>query len=300
MSELEVGLSVDGAVAVTETIRQGAARALEALSDVESAVRQAYEGRAWAALGYESWEAYCGAEFDGARLWSSVEERHARTLALRDAGLSQRAIAAVLGTSVGTTNSDLSTVQDRTVDSAMIEGLDGRSRPAERGVPEVVLARRVEAASLRDAGFSQVAIAEKLGVSQPTVSMDLRAVENMSARSQGPVLTVEDVLLGFDVSELPPARDLGRLAAAGLRDLRPVCQYVHDQVVFADEWVQDEQAQAAVRALVPGLADMLLIIVACVEQVEKVGVERAAGAVEGLRWSQTLTQAVDMLERAAA
>lgn len=88
------------AKAVTSKIRNRVAM-------VWDLVTQAYEGRAWLALGYESWDAYCSGEFKGARLRLPREERAAAVASLRDAGLSVRAIAAATGTGVATVHRDL-------------------------------------------------------------------------------------------------------------------------------------------------------------------------------------------------
>lgn len=63
-------------------------------------VHEAYQKRAWSALGYESWEAYCSAEFGTIQL--PAEERESTLRYLRDAGLSLRGIAAATGLSKST------------------------------------------------------------------------------------------------------------------------------------------------------------------------------------------------------
>jgi predicted transcriptional regulator len=60
-------------------------------------VGQAYRGRAWRALGYESWDAYRLVEFPAVRV--PVAERPAAAGELRGAGMSQRQIGDVLGVS---------------------------------------------------------------------------------------------------------------------------------------------------------------------------------------------------------
>lgn len=151
----EVGLTFDAAQSVTVRIRAAAVRALDALAEVEEAIGEAYAGRAWSAMGYESWEDYCEAEFSTTRLWASVEERHDRTVALRDAGLSQRAIAAVLGVDHRTVGRDLassvSTGESSPVD-APASGLDGRVRPVSRPSSAQVLERQVQVVHLRGRG----------------------------------------------------------------------------------------------------------------------------------------------------
>jgi hypothetical protein len=61
-------------------------------------VKRAYEGRAWTALGYASWDDYCTREFGASRLRLPREERQEVVASLRDSGLSIRAIASATGT----------------------------------------------------------------------------------------------------------------------------------------------------------------------------------------------------------
>lgn len=53
-------------------------------------VKQAYEGRAWVALGYDSWDDYCTREFGTSRLRLPREERAEVVASLRESGLSKR------------------------------------------------------------------------------------------------------------------------------------------------------------------------------------------------------------------
>ena len=78
-------------------------------------VKQAYNGRAWVALGYRSWDEYANAEFGTTHIRLPREERAEVVASLRDAGLSIRAIASATGSSVGTVASDITSgVQNRT------------------------------------------------------------------------------------------------------------------------------------------------------------------------------------------
>ncbi|MET9150001.1 DUF5131 family protein [Streptomyces griseoflavus] len=70
-------------------------------------IREAYTSRAWAALGYETWDAYCAAEFGSARLALPREERREVVASLAESGLSVRAIAAVTATPRETVRRDL-------------------------------------------------------------------------------------------------------------------------------------------------------------------------------------------------
>ncbi len=124
------------------------------VTDLGERVATAYIGRAWTALGYDSWDALCEAEFDGARLRIPREQRAEQVQSLRSAGLSTRAIGTALGVSDGTVRNDLSTAQDYAVEApAVVTSLDGRTRPATqppRPAP-IVVAPPVEQATVESA-----------------------------------------------------------------------------------------------------------------------------------------------------
>lgn len=116
-------LTFDAAVQLTEDIRLSVA-------DIELKIIEAYYGRAWSALDYESWDAYVAGEFKTAPLAMPREDRKAQVASLRSQGLSLRAIGAVTGTSEATVHSDLAGVQNLT--PASITGIDGKAYPASR------------------------------------------------------------------------------------------------------------------------------------------------------------------------
>jgi hypothetical protein len=62
-------------------------------------IAEAYQSRAWAALGYSSWDDYTTREFGTSRLRLPREDRQDVVASLRDAGLSDRAIEAATGVS---------------------------------------------------------------------------------------------------------------------------------------------------------------------------------------------------------
>ena len=70
-------------------------------------VVSAYRLRAWAALGYDSWDQYVGTEFGTTKLSLPREERGEIVRSLRDEGLSIRAISAATGLGTGTVHRDL-------------------------------------------------------------------------------------------------------------------------------------------------------------------------------------------------
>jgi hypothetical protein len=61
-----------------------------AVSIVWDMIKQAYTERAWSALGYSSWDAYCEAEFGTSRLRLPREERSEVVASLRESGMSIR------------------------------------------------------------------------------------------------------------------------------------------------------------------------------------------------------------------
>lgn len=100
---------------------------------------QAYQARAWAALGYSSWDDYCTREFGTARIRLPREERPEVVASLRDAGLSIRAIQAATGISQPTVIKDLR--QNEVLNSlapengSEVTGTDGKTYPARQPAP---------------------------------------------------------------------------------------------------------------------------------------------------------------------
>ena len=128
MNEL-VLMSAPEARTLTDRIKVG----VEAVWDL---VTTAYTERAWAVLGYQSWDDYCTREFGTSRLRLPREERSEVVASLRESGLSIRAIAAATGDSVGTVHESLSpSVQNRTVEPQTVTGTNGKTytpKPAVR------------------------------------------------------------------------------------------------------------------------------------------------------------------------
>lgn len=289
--ELETdALNREAAEALTVQIREATARALGALAEVDEAVEKAWAGRAWIAMGYESWEDYCTTEFSHTRLWQTVDERQQRTLRLREAGLSTRAIGAVLGVGVATAHRDLgavSGVPSGTPDDRQT-GRDGRQYPTHH-VPESVLNRRIKAVELAEKGLSQSQVAAELGVSQGTISSDLRFMTELV--DQGPEvpavkptdLTFQTLIDHFNVTTAPEY-DLGKVASGAMRDLLPIARYTYEKVVLADVWVDEDQRASAVNALVPQLADAAVALVSAMKEINP---DEIADTEQRLRWTQT-------------
>jgi hypothetical protein len=96
-------------------------------------VKEAYTSRAWAALGYESWDQYTSEEFGTGRLRLPREERPEVVASLRDAGMSIRAIAAATGDSPRTVGRSLSGGANATPDEDWT--LDGNKVPKDKTGP---------------------------------------------------------------------------------------------------------------------------------------------------------------------
>lgn len=102
----------------------------------------AYQGRAYAALGYRSWDEYVDDRLADLRLTVPREQRAHAVAALSDARMSLRAIAKVLGVGLGTIHRDVSA---RRVDTdgdqsnvipIAVEGRDGKHYPSRKQVAE--------------------------------------------------------------------------------------------------------------------------------------------------------------------
>jgi hypothetical protein len=118
----------DEARALVESIRAG-------LEDIAPKIRQAYEDRAWIALGYDSWALMCQQEFGGALQLPSGKRREV-IKELAGAGMSSRAIAGAVGDSKSNVHRQVS--QGGTPEAKVI-GLDGKryTPPAPKPKPIV-------------------------------------------------------------------------------------------------------------------------------------------------------------------
>jgi hypothetical protein len=90
IADAEVELNPIEARALTDQIKTG-------VEAVWQLVTQAYTERAWAALGYRSWDDYLVIEFGRSRLQLPREDRAEVVSSMRESGLSERAIAAATG-----------------------------------------------------------------------------------------------------------------------------------------------------------------------------------------------------------
>ena len=109
-------------------------------------IKQAYQSRAWSALGYSSWDDYCTREFGTSRIRLPREERQEVVASMREIGMSTRAIASATGNSTRTITKDMREVSHSTTPHAPapVTGTDGKTytprpqpTPASAPVDEV-------------------------------------------------------------------------------------------------------------------------------------------------------------------
>ena len=141
MTAEEVACTADYARSLTDRIKV-------AVEGTWHLIVEAYQSRAWSALGYSSWDDYCTREFGTSRIALPREERTSVVTSLRSAGLSLRAIEAATGSSVRTVRRELSgvagaTPDENTVDPAPeptpVTGIDGKTYQPSRPKPEPIV-----------------------------------------------------------------------------------------------------------------------------------------------------------------
>lgn len=133
-----VSLAETTADLTAEEARQVVTRIRQCVEIALVEIKRAYLGRAWVALGYESWDAMCAAEIGAVQL--PRDERKEAAAELRAEGMSTRAIASATGSSEATVRRDLAGASDdapqdaEIVDAEVIElptkkitGTDGKN-----------------------------------------------------------------------------------------------------------------------------------------------------------------------------
>jgi|HubBroStandDraft_4_1064222.scaffolds.fasta_scaffold194483_2 hypothetical protein len=104
-----------------------------ALEGTWQLIAEAYVSRAWAVLGYGSWDEYLTREFGTTRLKLPREDRQEVVASLRDSGLSTRAIAAATGVSHTQVRKDLNTSVGNPGDETA--GQEAERFPTDTGTP---------------------------------------------------------------------------------------------------------------------------------------------------------------------
>lgn len=122
--EITTALSADDARRLTERIRIAAANYTDAKAKVLALVDEAKAGQAHVALGYKSWTAYLSDVLSDEPLRLARDERRELVEHLADQGMSNRAIAPIVGVSHVTVQTDLDAGGQKST-TRTTTGLDG-------------------------------------------------------------------------------------------------------------------------------------------------------------------------------
>ncbi|WP_298044995.1 DNA-binding response regulator [uncultured Citricoccus sp.] len=175
----EVQVAAEAAGGHGATLEKDAARDLTArirngLSDVYELIQAAYQGQAWKALGYRSWDAYVTEEFGNLNLRPPKESQPEVIRSLQESGMSVRAIRAATQLGYGTVQRVTSTKPQGdegsgdppgSPDPSRSQGRDGKTYPARRATPSVSLARPVvEGEILPDERPEQMSVEDVLAM----------------------------------------------------------------------------------------------------------------------------------------
>lgn len=123
--------SIESATLNAEVARELTRKIRVGLEGTYALILDAFKGRAWIALGYSTWDAYCQGEFGALSLQPPREERQQVIMSLREAGMSVRAIGVATDMSKTMIARELRMVEASPVPNgtpeASIIGLDGKT-----------------------------------------------------------------------------------------------------------------------------------------------------------------------------
>lgn len=160
--------AVAGQVLDTEAARKLTREIADGLENVHGLIVRAWEGQAWRALGYPSWDAWIDANFRGLQLRPPREQREEVVQSMRESGMSIRAISTAVDLGRGTVERALSAgsgvpngTPDRPADETegAVVGLDGKSySPSSQraGGSTSNIENAYEGASLDDLGIAVI------------------------------------------------------------------------------------------------------------------------------------------------
>lgn len=125
-------------IVTAEAARELTDRIKMCVEQIWELIKQAYVSRAWIALEYRTWDDYCAAEFDRARIRIPREDRQEVVASMREIGMSTRAIAAATGLGYGTVQRDLPDHSgDPNGSPELVLGKDGKSYLPKPTDPEL-------------------------------------------------------------------------------------------------------------------------------------------------------------------
>lgn len=148
----EITITASHARELTDRIRTG----VEAIWEL---VKQAYQSRVWAVLGYDSWDDYCTREFGTSRIRLPREERQEVVSSMREIGMSTRAIASATGDSPRTVRRALDSGganAPRDAEPQPVTGTDGKTYTPKPREPEPAPAPGISPAEVAELNNPQL------------------------------------------------------------------------------------------------------------------------------------------------
>ena len=131
----------------------------EGLADVHALIVQAWEGRVWEPLGFETWDAWIDANFRGLQLRPPREQRDEVIQSMREAGMSMRAISQATDLSYSTVQrvAPAGDPNGSPEESSNVVGLDGKSyKKPKKSAPTAEHAAEFADVSLDGLGIPMV------------------------------------------------------------------------------------------------------------------------------------------------
>lgn len=162
----------------------------EGLADVHELIVQAWEGQAWRAMGFDSWDAWIDESFRGLQLRPPREQRAEVVQSMREAGMSVRAISQATDLGYGTVQRSVGAGDPNgspDEETSNVVGLDGKSyTPPKRVVPTAEDAAEFDDVPLDGLGIPVVDPSRLRGPSSTVLSGDvIEPVEPAVSRNQG-------------------------------------------------------------------------------------------------------------------
>lgn len=182
-------------------------------------IQEAYTTRAWAKLGYDSWDVYCAEEFPTAKLRLPREKQREVVASLRESGMTLRAISSATGISPATAMRDARSVSDETPQQTTVAD----HAPLETVTPTVTQApkRRPLPAAFDDAVTEVGKSAERLHrlTGDDRFARNREQVQHRMPELLTALRTATDALVAMDPSTAQASEEARRWWAASLNTL---------------------------------------------------------------------------------
>ena len=222
---------------LTEDIKVKILHASEAQYDLIQAAQRAFDGHVWVALGYQEgmagWKAYCADNFTDKQIRLTGQARTDLIMGFDPNRISNRGIAALLGVSRMTVNRAVAKEGRKAKGRA--RGVDGKKRNAASNAMSGK-ERQAEIVRLHDEGMKQTDIADRLDVSQSTVSDTLRRdKERRMSEGLAEVEPIEPV----DVADVPDGESIDLDEGDVMERQRTFIQAVCKDIEQADAYLAE-------------------------------------------------------------